>query len=597
MVVRDTPAPSGRTTLEVLMVRRNLRSDFVGGAYVFPGGAVDLLDGGAEAEALSVGRSDAEASTLLGVESGGLAYWVAVVRETFEEAGLLLADRVGGPDLLAGDPEEEARFAAARAAVNAGTLRFLDVCREERLQLGVSDIHYFAHWITPRGAPRRYDTRFFVAAAPPGQIAAHDAGETIAEVWISPHDALERHRAGEIEIIFPTIRNLQVIGRFATSGELLAAAARASSAVPTIEPRVVPDGNGMRIVLPGDPAYERPPVADPGDGTARGDFNEAVRAVSMRANEEGPDAAPARAPASRDPGGARLRHRPRARAGPRRRSGTGPAAAHGAQPGPHDRAGHQHLPGRAGRPGRRRPRPGRRVTHRGHRGRGRSAGVRPGHRRDPHPRRPCAGRRRPGRGHRGPGGRLRPGRGFEPDECVDEGWSLRCGGPGPGAGLTLRALHTPGHASDHLCWLVEEHALLLTGDHVMHGSTVVIRPPDGDLHQYLASLARVRDARVPIRTLGPGHGRLMDHVPDVVDALIAHRLGRHERVAAALGGRGEGTVDELLPEVYGDVTEPQLPVARFALWAHLRALGEEGRATLLDAAEGEDVMESRWAAA
>ena len=121
----------------------------------------------------------------------------------------------------------------------------------------MGDIHYFAHWITPRGAPRRYDTRFFVAAAPPGQIAAHDAGETIADVWISPHDALARHRAGEIEIIFPTIRNLQAIGRFATSAELLAAAEEASSAVPAIEPRVVPDGNGMRIVLPGDPGYER----------------------------------------------------------------------------------------------------------------------------------------------------------------------------------------------------------------------------------------------------------------------------------------------------------------------------------------------------
>ncbi len=297
MLVRDAPAPSGGTALEVLMVRRNLRSDFVGGAYVFPGGAVDLLDGGAEAEALSAGRSDAEASALLGVGSGGLAYWVAVVRETFEEAGLLLARREGGPDLLAGDPEEEARFATARAAVNAGRRRFLDLCRDERLQLGVGDIHYFAHWITPRGAPRRYDTRFFVAAAPPGQIAAHDAGETIAEVWISPHDALARHRAGEIEIIFPTIRNLQAIGRFATSAELLEAAARASSAVPTIEPRVVPDGNGMRIVLPGDPSYERAPVPDPTDGEARGDFNEAVRAVSMKANEEGPDTAPGPRPA------------------------------------------------------------------------------------------------------------------------------------------------------------------------------------------------------------------------------------------------------------------------------------------------------------
>ena len=109
------------------MVRRNLRSDFVGGAYVFPGGAVDPLDGGAEAEALCAGRSDAEASALLGFEAGGLAYWVAVVRETFEEAGLLLARRQGGPPLLTGDPDEEARLAAARRAVNAGSRRFLDL--------------------------------------------------------------------------------------------------------------------------------------------------------------------------------------------------------------------------------------------------------------------------------------------------------------------------------------------------------------------------------------------------------------------------------------------------------------------------------------
>jgi hydroxyacylglutathione hydrolase len=88
----------------------------------------------------------------------------------------------------------------------------------------------------------------------------------------------------------------------------------------------------------------------------------------------------------------------------------------------------------------------------------------------------------------------------------------------------------------------------------------------------------------------------MDHVGDVVDALIAHRLGRHERVAAVLARHEEGTVDQLLPQVYGDVTERQLPVARFSLWAHLRALGQEGRAVFLDAPEGEDTVESRWAA-
>jgi 8-oxo-dGTP pyrophosphatase MutT (NUDIX family) len=293
MLVRDAPEPDADGhRLEVLMVRRNLNSDFVGGAYVFPGGSVDPADGGAEAEAACVGRRDGEASALLGVASGGLAYWVAVLRETFEEAGLLLAQRPGGPPLLAGDPAEEARFVAARAAVNAGTLRFLDLCRDERLRLLVGDVHYFAHWITPRGAPRRFDTRFFVAAAPTGQIAAHDAGETIDEIWITPHDALAAHRSGTIEIIFPTIRNLQAIGRFASSGELLAAASAASSSVPTIEPRVVADGNGVRIVLPGDPGYDEAPV--PGDPDRPRDFNEAVRSISMKANLEGPPGDPPR---------------------------------------------------------------------------------------------------------------------------------------------------------------------------------------------------------------------------------------------------------------------------------------------------------------
>ncbi len=292
MLVRDAANPeSGGSALEVLMVRRNLQSDFVGGAYVFPGGAVDPLDGGPEAEALSQGRADVEASILLGIESGGLAYWVAALRETFEEAGLLLATRPAGPPLLAGDEEEEARFVAERALVNKGRRRFLDLCRDEKLQLLVGDVHYFAHWITPRGAPRRYDTRFFVAAAPLGQQAAHDAGETIADTWISPRRALEGHRKGVFELIFPTIRNLQAISRFATSAELLEAAEKASRSVPTIEPRVIADGdgvgNGVRIVLPGDEGYDDVPAGDDSALTgATGDFNEAIRAVSRAANSE-----------------------------------------------------------------------------------------------------------------------------------------------------------------------------------------------------------------------------------------------------------------------------------------------------------------------
>src|ERR1700722_4646541 len=290
MLVRDAPeATSEDDRLEVLMVRRNLRSDFVGGAYVFPGGSVDPADAGPAAEAASFGRTDAEASALLGVGTGGLAYWVAVRRETFEEAGLLLAERPDGPALLAGDPEEEARFVSERAAVNAGTRRFLDLCREEGLRLMVGDVHYFAHWITPRGAPRRFDTRFFVAPAPPGQHAAHDAGETIAETWISPRRALAAHRAGDFELIFPTIRNLQAISRFTSAGDLLEAAAQASGAVPTIEPRVGADGNGGGIFLPGaEASAEDGPVEVSAVAEVPGNFNDAVRAVSLAANQEDP---------------------------------------------------------------------------------------------------------------------------------------------------------------------------------------------------------------------------------------------------------------------------------------------------------------------
>jgi glyoxylase-like metal-dependent hydrolase (beta-lactamase superfamily II) len=195
-----------------------------------------------------------------------------------------------------------------------------------------------------------------------------------------------------------------------------------------------------------------------------------------------------------------------------------------------------------------------------------------------------------------------PAEGFSPDLTVGDGWTLHLPGvgdttrnlPPSAAGLTLEAIHTPGHASDHLCWLVPERQMLLTGDHVMHGSTVVIRPPDGHLGQYLASLARVREMAPPLSALAPGHGRLMDHIPEVIDSLIAHRLGRHDRVDGALHRVGSGTVDELLPTVYADVSEAQLPVARFSLWAHLRQLSEEGRAEPLGTTPGEDTLESKW---
>jgi len=207
------------------MLRRSLSSVFVGGAYVFPGGAVDEADRHADLEAVCDGRSDDNASALLDIDEGGLAYWVAAVRECFEEAGVLLAHAGDGHVISFADPEVAERFQLHRKAVDGGERRLIDVCRIENLHIAADQIHYFSHWITPRGAPRRYDTRFFVAAAPPEQEPLHDDRETIANLWVRPSDALERERAGELEMIFPTIKTLEAIAEFDRSADLIDAVA------------------------------------------------------------------------------------------------------------------------------------------------------------------------------------------------------------------------------------------------------------------------------------------------------------------------------------------------------------------------------------
>jgi 8-oxo-dGTP pyrophosphatase MutT (NUDIX family) len=276
------------------MLRRHLDSDFVGGAYVFPGGKVDDADRGDEATATCVGRSDAEASTLLGIERGGLAFWVAALRECFEEAGVLLCYRSGSapgdPLVDATDPSARRHLAAMRAAlVTAGRQAdFLAACAAEGLCLAVDRVHYFSHWITPEPAPKRYDTRFFVAALPPGQVPVHDDYETVDTVWVAPADALARAKTGEFDLIFPTMKNLEAISRFSTAAELLDAAA-AIERVPTVLPRVVVDERGFRILLPGDEGYEQAvtdPAAADGPAASASEVSEAIRSIGIDGRSE-----------------------------------------------------------------------------------------------------------------------------------------------------------------------------------------------------------------------------------------------------------------------------------------------------------------------
>lgn len=249
MLVRDQP------DLHVFMQRRSLEADFVGGAYVFPGGSLDPADRDPLLFSRCYGCDDTGASRLLGAPSGGLGFWVAAIRESFEEAGVLLArSAITGAPLDLDEPGVAARLDAARGALCAGERSFVDVVTGENLLLDAGALHLFSHWITPAAMPRRYDTWFFVAEAPSGHAYVHDDGEAVASTWIRPADAVERGKRGEFEIIFPTLRNLQALSRFETA-DALVDAVRSATDVSTTQPRIVADGNGVRILLPGDPGF------------------------------------------------------------------------------------------------------------------------------------------------------------------------------------------------------------------------------------------------------------------------------------------------------------------------------------------------------
>lgn len=248
ILLRDSPGG-----VEVFLMERHAKSDFVGGAYVFPGGRVDPED--QVEEALCAGADDASASRRLDLEAGGLALYVAAIRECFEEAGVLLAYGADGELVSFREPETEDRFKSLRLAMNSRALSLSALARQEGLRLATDHMHYWAHWITPKGQPKRFDTRFFLAVAPQDQTATHDDWELTASAWVTPQEALERARRGEWKIILPTLRNLQSLLPYATTSQAVKAA-RGKTEIPVMQPRVQVRGEEVVLVLPGDPGYE-----------------------------------------------------------------------------------------------------------------------------------------------------------------------------------------------------------------------------------------------------------------------------------------------------------------------------------------------------
>jgi 8-oxo-dGTP pyrophosphatase MutT (NUDIX family) len=238
LLVRDAPG------LEVLMVQRHHQIDFVPGALVFPGGKTAAGDADPAWDAHCDGEDLAHR-----------ALRICAIREAFEESGILLARPatargVGAPLAPAA---QTATIADMRVAVDKGEDNFLEVVRGAGLVLALDALTPYAHWITPQGMPKRFDTWFYIADAPDDQVAACDGREAVDACWIAPSDALVDAAENRRKIIFPTRLNVEMLAKSASAAEAIAASR--ARAIVTVEPKVVREVGGMVLTIPAEAGY------------------------------------------------------------------------------------------------------------------------------------------------------------------------------------------------------------------------------------------------------------------------------------------------------------------------------------------------------
>ncbi|MDH3295855.1 MAG: NUDIX domain-containing protein, partial [Acidimicrobiia bacterium] len=243
-----------RPDLHVLMVHRTAEVVFAPDSWVFPGGRVDPEDHIDDFDTLFHGLSDAEASAILGVERGGLAWWLAACRETLEEAGVLLAAAHTEPGTGGRPGVGPTTVAQLRARLAEDESLFADLLLEHGISLDATLVEEVARFITPMGPPRRFDARFFVARAPAGQEASHDRGEIVNTEWVQPSAALERWSAGEMEMMSPTVRMVACLTRYRSADEVMTAASRR---LDYQRVRVADPAGAYQVLLPGEPGYEQ----------------------------------------------------------------------------------------------------------------------------------------------------------------------------------------------------------------------------------------------------------------------------------------------------------------------------------------------------
>ena len=524
---------AGNDALEILMLRRSAAARAFAGAYVFPGGVLDVEDSEPRSLQRLVGVTEQQAAERLRLPPGplALAHWMAAVRECCEETGVVLAvdarGRVPTADCLRQLQDDS-------GADETGANRFIDRLERAQLHVAADTMPYFAHWITPPVQPRRFDTRFFLAELPARQQVRVDGVEMVDAQWLGAAEILERERRGELKLgSIATRRILMELVEFATPAAALAHAA-AVPLVPENRPRVAHGREGRRFFHGGDAPYAEIGWVDP-DETGQTGYELEVGTPKV------------------------LDQHCRRLLAPNAGFMTGPGTntyliGEGEiaviDPGPEIAAHIDAI-----------------VAHTGgsirwifltHTHPDHAPGARALHR--------LTGAPILGGGLAADNARqadITFNRILQDQECC------------PIGALQLRAIHTPGHASNHFCYLLESTRMLFSGDHLVQGFTVVIAPPDGNMRAYLDSLQRLHALDCAI--IAPGHGFLIGEPKQEIERVIRHRLAREQKVLRALREQGGGgTLASLLPRVYDDVSVSLHALAMRSLEAHLQKLLEDG---------------------
>ena len=526
LLLRD--GPQG---LEVLMTRRSMTASFAPGAYVFPGGVIDPAD--AHAQTLTRRRPTQTDERLTQA--------VAAIRESFEELGILLARRPDGSHANATDIAKLDRKAA-----------FLDQCAQHQLTLAADEVFLLTHWITDRDLPRRFDVSFLAARMPEGQTPVADEAEQFEPVWVRPAHALERHRHGQFFIIFPTIRTLERLQAFAHVDDVLADCTTEQPWFSSCPRGGWLSGREERY-MEHESAYGDLALTCP-DGQMLHHLDwQSEQAVPLLRNVQ------------------RLTcPNPSVMTGPGTNSylvGDPDTGFLVIDPGPEDAEHMDRLWRAAGG--------NIRIIVCTHSHSDHSPGARPlqalceRHGFKP----PVLGL--------SSAPTARANSHFVPDRELADGERLVLAGPEHAH--TLRVLHTPGHAANHVCLVLEEDGLLFSGDHVLNGSTTVVDPPDGHMSDYLASLDKLLEACASdgIDFILPAHGYVLGHesdgpynATDVIRRLKGHRLQREAKILGVMRALPHGSMQDWVERAYDDVPPRLWPVAMRSLTAHVERLKE-----------------------